>query len=347
MARPVLSHEAPESGAPRGRPGRVARAIFLSVILAALPAAASGATNEEDGASVIVVVGAPGEEQYAKNFEQWSALWEKASGQAGARFVAVGQCQTNTVSDLESLKQTLAKEPKDSSSELWLVLIGHGTFDGKEAKFNLRGPDFSAGELEDWLKPFRRPLAVINCASSSGPFLSKLSATNRVIVTATRSGNEQNFARFGQFVAESITDPHADLDKDGQTSLLEAFLAASQRVAEFYNAEGRLATEHALLDDNGDRLGTPAGWFRGIRAVKKAAGGAALDGLRAHQFHLVRSEQERKLSPETRARRDELEMGIARLRESKSRLTEDDYYQQLEKMLIEVAGLYDQTPAKP
>ena len=29
------------------------------------------------------------------------------------------------------------------------VLIGHGTFDGKEAKFNLRGPDFSATELAD------------------------------------------------------------------------------------------------------------------------------------------------------------------------------------------------------
>ena len=81
--------------------------------------------------------------------------------------------------------------------------------------------------------------------------------------------------------------------------------------------------------------------------MKKAASGAALDGLRAHQFHLVRSEQERKLSPETRARRDELELGIARLRESKSQLPEDDYYQQLEKLLLEVARLYDQNPGKP
>jgi len=320
---------------------------FLSLFLGAQSAAGSSATNGEDCATVIVVVGAPGEEQLGKNFEHWSALWEKASREAGAKFVALGQRQTNTVTDLEQLKQTLAMEPKDLSSELWLVLIGHGTFDGKEAKFNLRGPDFSASELEDWLKPFRRPLAVINCASSSGPFLSKLSATNRVIVTATRSGYEQNYARFGQFVAEAITDPQADLDKDGQTSLLEVFLAASQRVAEFYNAEGRLATEHALLDDNGDRLGTPADWFRGIRAVKKAADGAALDGLRAHQFHLVRSEQERKLSPEARARRDELELGIARLRESKSQMTEDDYYQQLEKLLIEVARLYDPSVVSP
>jgi hypothetical protein len=327
--------------------GRIVRSIFLSLFLAALSAAGSSATNGEECATVIVVVGAPGEEQFGKNFEQWTALWEKASREAGAKFVVLGTRQTNTVTDLEQLKQTLATEPKDLSSDLWLVLIGHGTFDGKEARFNLRGPDLSASELEEWLKPFHRPLAIIDCASSSGPFLNKLSATNRVVITSTRSGYEQNYARFGQFVAEAIADPQADLDKDGQTSLLEVFLAASQRVAEFYNAEGRLATEHALLDDNGDRLGTPAGWFRGIRAVKKAADGAALDGLRAHQFHLVRSEQERKLSPETRARRDELELGIARLREAKSEMTEDNYYQQLEKLLIEVARLYHGGGTKP
>jgi hypothetical protein len=329
------------------KPATTQLGVFLCLFLAAQSAAGSSATNGEDRATVILVVGAPGEEQFGKNFEQATALWEKASREAGAKFVALGQSQTNAVTDCEQLKQTLAMEPKDLSSELWLVLLGHGTFDGKEAKFNLRGPDFSASDLEVWLKPFRRPLAVINCASSSGPFLNKLSATNRVIVTATRSGYEQNYARFGQFIAEAITDPQADLDKDGQTSLLEIFLAASQRVAEFYNAEGRLATEHALLDDNGDRLGTPADWFRGIRAVKKTADAAALDGLRAHQFHLVRSEQERKLSPETRARRDELELGIARLRESKSQMTEDDYYQRLEKLLIEVARLYDPGVVSP
>ena len=321
--------------------------IFLCLFLAAFSAPGSNATNGEDCATVIVVVGAPGEEQYGKNFEQWTAHWEKASREAGAKFISVGQTQTNATTDLEQLNQTLVKEPKGLSSELWLVFLGHGTFDGKEAKFNLRGPDLSASELADWMKPFRRPLAIINCASSSGPFLSKLSATNRVIVTATRSGYEQNYAHFGQFIAEAIADPQADLDKDGQTSLLEIFLAASQRVAEFYSAEGRLATEHALLDDNGDRFGTPADWFRGIRAVKKAADGAALDGLRAHQFHLVRSEQERRLSPETRARRDVLELGVARLRESKSQMAEDAYYVELEKMLLEVARLYEQSSAKP
>ena len=122
---------------------------------------------------------------------------------------------------------------------------------------------------------------------------------------------------------------------------------ASRRVAEFYESAGRLATEHALLDDNGDGLGTPADWFRGIRAVKKAREDALADGLRAHQFHMVRSEQERRLSPEMRAKRDELELGIARLREAKSGLKEDDYYQRLENLLTGLAKLYERDTSKP
>src|SRR5256885_2838954 len=91
----------------------------------------------------------------------------------------------------------------------------------------------SSSDLADWLKPFRRPLVVINCASASAPFLKTLSGTNRVIITATRSGNELNFTRFGQYFAKALADPESDLDKDGQVSLLEAFLTASRRVADF------------------------------------------------------------------------------------------------------------------
>src|SRR5437899_457427 len=198
-------------------------------------------------------------------------------------------------------------------------MIGHGSFDGKEARFNLRGPDVTATELALWLRPFRRPLAVIDTSSCSAPFLAKLSGTNRVVVTATRSGHEQNFTRFGQYLAEAIADPQSDLDKDGSVSLLEAFLTASHRTAEFYKTEGRLATEHALLDDNGDGLGTPADWFHGIRPVKRAKEGAGLDGLRAHQFHIFRSEQEKQLPASARARRDDLELAIAKLRDSREK----------------------------
>ena len=318
-------------------------AAFVASLTSAAIANASTlevATNTNERATIIVAVGAAGEEDFGKEFGKWAELWAKSSDKAGAKQTVFGLGPTNETSDLDALKKALADEPKDSSAELWLVLIGHGTFDGKEAKFNLRGPDVSATQIAEWLKPFRRPVAVINCASASSPFINKLSAPGRVIVTATRSGYEQNYARFGQFVAEAIADPAADLDKDEQTSLLEAFVMASRRVVEFYEAEGRLATEHALLDDNGDGLGTPSDFFRGVRAVKKPAEGATVDGLRAHQLHLVRSERELKMPPEIRVRRDELELTVARLRDSKEKLGEDEYYRRLENLMTELAKLY-------
>src|SRR5687768_17002490 len=108
-------------------------------------------------------------------------------------------------------------------------------------------------------------MVIVNCASGSGPFMNALSAPQRVVITATKSGQEQNFARFGDYFSSSISAPEADLDKDGQTSVLEVFLSAGHRVTEFYEQESRLATEHSLLDDTGDALGTPADWFQGVR----------------------------------------------------------------------------------
>ena len=306
-----------------------------------LSGAQPAGTNSDERATVIVIVGAAGEEKYGKAFAQWAENWRKASEQGGAKYIAIGLDKHDTTNDLARLEKVLDEEPKASSAELWLVLIGHGTFDGQEAKFNLRGPDLSATGLAAWVKDFQRPMAIINTASASGPFLTKLSAPGRVVITATRSGYEQNYARFGQYLSEAIVNPEADLDKDGQTSLLEAFLSASQHVAEFYKAESRLATEHALLDDNGDGLGTPADFFHGIRAVKKAREGAALDGLRAHQFHLVRSKEEQALPAQVRIRRDELELEIARLRDSKSMVPEDEYYRRLEVLFVELARLYE------
>ena len=305
---------------------------------------AAGATNNSQRATVIVAVGAAGEEEFGKEFANSAESWTKSCEKGGNKCIVIGLAPTSDTPDLTLVKQALASEPTHTTAELWVVLIGHGTYDGKEAKFNLRGPDLSATELAEWLKSFRRPLVVINGASSSSPFLNKLSAPGRVIVTATRSGHEENFARFGKFMTESIADPVADLDKDGQTSVLEAFIMASRRVSEFYETEGRLTTEHALLDDNGDSLGTAADFFRGVRAVKKPAGGGTVDGVRAHQIHLVRSDEEQQLSPGIRERRDELEMSVARLRETKDSLPRDEYYRRLEQLMLELAKLYSPPP---
>lgn len=304
------------------------------------------AASASDAPTVLLVVGAAGESEFGTNFLKQAAEWQTACQTASAHLTTIGLSPTNEAPELDDitrLRQALENMPKDGG-DAWVVLIGHGTFDGRDARFNLRGPDLSASNLVQWLQPFRRRLAIINTASASAPFLKPLSASNRVVVTATRSGNEVNFTRFGSRLAQAIANPKADLDQDGQTSLLEAYLSASFQVAEFYKTEGRLATEHALLDDNGDGLGTPADWFRGLRPAKRPKDGAALDGLRAHQMHLVRSSAENDLPPATRATRDRLELEIAALRDRKASLPEADYYRDLESLLRQLARLYQVPP---
>ena len=94
-------------------------------------------------------------------------------------------------------------------------------------------------------------------------------------------------------------------------------------------------------------MGTPADWFRGIRAVKTAANGAALDGMRAHQWHLLRSTADQKLTADERKQRDELELEIARLRQDKGTLGEDDYYRRLEALLTKLGTIELGGAAKP
>jgi hypothetical protein len=290
--------------------------------------------------TVIVVVGAPGEAEFAEQFHEWAENWRVAAKKADAEFRSIGNGESKT-SDREQLLKSLTKAGGEKALPLWLVLIGHGTFDGQSAKFNLRGSDLSSEDLAMWLAPIERPLAVINCSAASAPFLNRLAKESRIIITATRSGDEQNFAHFGRFISANIADPRADVDKDDQVSLLEAHLTACRDLDEFYKQAARLPTEHALLDDNGDGLGTPAAWFRGIRATQRAKEGASLDGTRAHQFHLIASNRESQLSPEIRQRRDELELAIAKVRDEKPRLKEDEYYSQLERLMLELAQLYD------
>jgi len=256
--------------------------------------------------TVVIVVGAAGQPEYGEEFARWADRWELAAEKGGAKCVRVDHRRADEESDLEHLKAILAAQPKQSVEPLWLVLLGHGTFDGQAAKFNLRGPDVSAADLAAWLAPFERPLVVVNCASASGPFVNRLSGSDRVVLSATKSGYEQNYARFGDYLSTAVADPAADLDKDDETSLLEAFLAASARVAEFYEQDARLATETALIDDNGDGLGTPAAWFRGVWTKRRAQDGASPDGSRARQLHLIRSPAEQTVPPHVRARRDEL-----------------------------------------
>lgn len=290
--------------------------------------------------SVIIAVGASGEEEYAGDFAKWAAHWQKAGAAGNARVQTIG-AGAGEKDALARLRAAVAAEAKEGASPLWLVLLGHGTFDGRDGKFNLRGDDLAASEIAAWLKPSTRPVVIVCGFSAGGAFLKPLSAPGRVVVSATKSGAESNFARFGGYFAEALADPAADLDHDGQTSVLEAWLSAGQRTAEFYKTEGRIATEHSLLEDNGDGLGTPPEWYAGLRVVKKPKDGKAPDGLRASQIALTPSAVERALSPELRAQRDALETELARLREAKGAMPEKEYFAQMESLLLRLARLYD------
>lgn len=313
--------------------------LTASIGITVLPAASAEAPDAGQSPSLIVVQGAGGDEDYEEAFGEWVRDWQEAGAKGGARVTTIGQ-SGNREESLNALRAALRQESAESLEPLWIVLLGHGNYDGQAAKFNLTGEDLTADELAEWLAPMRRSVALVAAFSTSGAFLKPLAAQNRAIVTATKSGSESNYARFGRYLARRIADPAADLDHDGQTSLLEAWVMAAQQTAEFYAGEGRLATEHSLLDDNGDGRGTPADFFRGLRAVKKAGGGAATDGSKAHQLHLVRSAAERALTPATRAARDTVELEVARLRESKAELKEDDYYSQLEALMLRLARIY-------
>jgi len=316
-------------------------------------AADPGPSAAVDRPAVVVAVGASGAPEYGAEFRRWAGLWKAAAAKAGAEFLAVGLDEPAKGAgvggdDREKLRAALAGlSGLGRVGPVWLVLIGHGTVDGGTAKFNLRGPDLTDADLAGWLGAVDRPLAVVLCASAASPFLTRLSGPNRVVVAATRSGDELNYARFGGPLAEALADPAADRDRDGQVSLLEAFLAASARTEEFYRSRSRLATEHALVDDNGDKLGTPADFFQGVRATRKAKNGAAADGLRAHQLHLIPSDRERRMPAEARRRRDALERELDALRGQKSALPEDEYYARLEPLMVELARLYRSANVDP
>ena len=323
-------------------PASLLATLGLAVLLSSTPLSAADAPRQ----TVLVVVGAEGLEEFREPFRTWAERWKAAAALGGADCHVIGTGLESEPADRDRLKELLVRNAASSSEPLWLVLIGHGTFNGKVAKFNLRGPDLSSVELAELLKGVSRPLAIADCTSCSAPFLSDLSGRGRVVLTATRSGHEYNLSRFGDYLSASINDPAGDLDKDGQTSLLEAFLLASSRVAEFYASESRLASEHSLIDDNGDKHGTPPDWFKGTRAVKSAKEGA-VDGRLAGTFVLVRSPAEAVLTPEQRSRRDALERQLADLRARKSDLPGDEYLDLLEPILLELGEIVSSTKTIP
>ena len=285
----------------------------------------------------LIVSGASGDEEFAKRFAKWTADLRGALveryGFDEARVKVLSEAPGSegaARATAEELRRAFAALRASAGPEsiVFIFFIGHGTFDGRAAKFSLVGPDLSAAEYASLINelPARR-VVVFNMASASGEFIKPLSGRGRVVVTATRSGQEQNATRFAEHFIAALGSREADADQNGRVSVLETFTYAAAQTAEHYKRTGRLATEHALLDDSGDGVGHPPG-EGGDGALARTT---YLDSLSAEQA--ASNAETLRLMRE----RERLEEEVEQLKSRKSRTPEAEYEVELERLLVSLA----------
>ncbi|MDX2032811.1 MAG: hypothetical protein SF339_19190 [Blastocatellia bacterium] len=286
----------------------------------------------------VVIVGLGGEEGYSKQFAEWAAsLREKLLGDLGFApekvllFAETPEAGAQKAT-AENVRQAFVglRNALSADNQLFVFFIGHGSFDGKVAKFNLIGPDLTPGDYAQLLNnlPARR-VAVINTASASGEFIKPLTGDGRIVITATRSGMEQNATHFPEYFISALGNPEADTDKNSRVSVLEAFEYASKLTEAFYKQKASLATEHSLLEDNGD----------GVGHSKAEEGDGSLSKL---TFFDSLPQQQAGGNPELAklfSERLRLEGEIEQLKTRKAQMKEDEFDDALEKLLIELARL--------
>ena len=292
---------------------------------------------------ICIVVGAAGESEYGERFASWARALDNSLGEITRKkigFIEGAALETlPQESDRKQLADWISETEKvESGEERWIIFFGHGTHDGKSSKMNLRGEDVSASELRDLLAKSTHRWVIVICSACSAPFLNELSGADRIVITATKSANESNFSRFGESFSSAFSDLEADLDHDGAISLLEAFLVSSRKTERYYAEKRLLATEHAMIDDNGDKKGTGAEFYNGLRIARRSEGGE-LDGMRAGQLWLIPPRNRLDLTQKAMERVEELEAQVRSIRGDKKGMTEDEYYRKLEILLTEIAHL--------
>ncbi|WP_263409405.1 hypothetical protein [Terriglobus tenax] len=279
----------------------------------------------------ITVAGLGGEPDYEQRFTADAKNIDKVyRGSAAAHVITLSGADATKAKLTAALNET-AREAKPED-DLVLVLIGHGSFDGEEYKFNLVGPDISATELASALdKIAARRQLVVNTTSASGGSLLALQRTGRAVITATKTGTEKNATVFARYWLQALQDPACDTDKSGAISALEAFTYADRKTAEFYSSQKRLATEHAVFEDMGkgeavrtitqsSREGSLLGSFTVLRMD---GGNAAVVNDPAHQTLL--------------AKKEELERKVDQLKYEKAVMEPGEYKQALTATLLELA----------
>lgn len=302
----------------------------------------SAASLEARESYLIIIAGIGGDDAHRERFHEWSeAMRDAATSRHGLsedHVFYLGEVP-ETKSTKENIASLLAKlstrvAPGD---QIYLLLIGHGSFDNEEARFNLPGRDLSASDFDELLAPFHeQQIVFVNTASASGAFLPVVAKPNRIVVTATKSGFERNEAQFGQYFVEAYSGDAGDTDKNQRVSVMEAFEYARLRVAGFYEEENLLKTEHAQLDDDGDAKAVgEASKKEGARAGASFLMGAAAVAEGLSPSDLAADPELARLVESRR----ELEGRVEALKLQKDSMPEETYLQELEQLLLELASV--------
>ena len=334
-----------------------------ALLLAATLAMAPDVSRAQSGrVRVLIVTGVAGEPQYADQFfTQATTMIDALKTRFGVPDSDVVYLAENPARDAAKIKAASTKENIEreltalgarskTGDVLFVMLIGHGNGDGTTSKFAIPGPDITANDFARVLDGIGGPtIAVVNAASASGGFVAALSGPNRVIVTATKSDMERNETRFATYFIQAYSSDVADTDKDGRVSVLEAFDYARREVARAYESEHHLLTEHAQLDDNGDKQGTAAPDAKsadGSLARRVFFGGKA--GSVAAAAHAA-SNDPRVAALERQ--KDSIETKLDSLRRRKASMDSTAYEKALEDLLVQLAeknkAIRDATGGRP
>jgi hypothetical protein len=245
----------------------------------------------------------------------------------------------NYAATAENVRRAFAQlaESMKSNDQLFIFMVGHGTYDGDWCKFNLVGPDLRDIDFAKFLSELpTKKIILVNTSSASGPFIEKLSGEQRVIITATKSGREHFETNFTDFFLNALTSEQADVNKDRRISIVEAFKFAKTRQDAWFAEKRQIRAEHPLLDDNGDGSGSEE--LDG-KADGQLASRIYLGAISAELETTIKRAQTGASSPADNLllKKAALEQEIEELKAKKSQLKATEYAQKLEALLIELA----------